>query len=159
VSLRLDPELVSVRCMTCRSDRPVERAIEDGWKLCEGCELVICSTCIDAFAQDELQDCPSSYKGLAPHELAYVTIPMERILVFASLFLNDLDQDSLQYRMFYRDRIASSGVLADMGEEDEDVLAHRPSRVQEERWKNNRVVITCRRGDGKFVSWETLALE
>ena len=154
MSLELDE--VSIRCMGCREHQTLEGAIHAEWRICERCQFFICHFCLDHLG--ETRSCLSYTCQREEASIEDEPIPVDRVLLFARSQASLQRHKGLLHDLFYR-----SGPGLDLPfvlrENDEAPMAveeeERPITVQEEVWRNHRLVITKRAG-GKFITWEKI---
>lgn len=147
---------VSIRCMGCFQQRTLEQAIREGWLMCKTCQFTICNICYQEIG--EHGKCLSYLCQQKNNDLIAVPIPVEKILVFAQDNMQQEYKQGLLYKLFYeeRERIHAPAFFVVKEKDTDDVPeALKPSKIQEEVWKNCQLVVTKRRG-GKFISWERI---
>ena len=145
---------VSIRCMGCSQPRTLEEAARSGWKMCKFCNFAICSFCYENLG--ESRKCfsfPCATKG---RNLDAIPLPIETILIFAEEHAYRDYRKGLLYKLFYEEEEQKrAGPVFTIKELTAGQIAEeeKPTKVQEEVWKNYQLVITKRKG-GKFITWE-----
>lgn len=84
-----------------------------------------------------------------------IPIPIERILVFAQENSQNEYKQGLLYKLFYeeRERMHTPAFFIVQEKKTDVPENEKPTKIQEEIWKNFQLVVTKRKG-GKFISWE-----
>jgi hypothetical protein len=152
MTLQIDE--VSIRCVGCSQQQTLAEAVRSGWKMCKHCNFSICSFCQENLGPN--RKCISYVCSPKGRAFEPVTLPVDKILIFAQEYAYKEYRQGLLYKLFYEEQercqAAPFFVIQEKNEEavSEDL---RPTHVQEEVWKNFQLVITKRRG-GKFITWE-----
>ncbi|MBI4615043.1 MAG: hypothetical protein HY720_15630 [Planctomycetes bacterium] len=147
---------VSIRCMGCRAENTLEGAIQDEWRICDHCHFFICRFCLENLGDERY--CLSYACRQAHRPIEAGPVPIERVLLFARVERARSRKKGLLYKLFFADGpgLDLPFVLREVEEEpDEDDPSRRPATVQEEVWRNHRLVVTKRRA-GKFITWEKI---
>ncbi len=153
MSLQLDE--VSIRCMGCRENHTLEGAIRDEWRICDHCQFFICRFCMENLGDSRY--CLSYQCRQAQREFALGPIPVERVLLFARSQVVRGQKKGLLHKLFFESEGGDlPWLLRETGDpERDDDLESRPVTLQEEVWRNHRLVVTKRRG-GQFITWEKI---
>lgn len=153
MSLTMDE--VSIRCMGCWQSNTLEDAIRNDWKMCKHCNFAICSYCRQHL--DNTQKCLSHVCMARGRKFEEIALPVEKILIFAQDHSYKEYRKGLLYKLFYEEQEQQQAAPYFAIKEQEHLLdlEQKPTKVQEEIWKNYQLVITKRRG-GKFVTWEKI---
>ncbi|NUM34629.1 MAG: hypothetical protein HUU50_08800 [Candidatus Brocadiae bacterium] len=151
--ITLKTDEVSIRCMGCSKLSTLEEAIREEWKMCKFCNFTICSFCLMNLGQEKQclsYVCLSKKRAIDP-----VGLPVEKIIIFAQENYQSDYRQGLLYQLFYKDQEKLYAPPFFVVQEKKDTIEEeeKPTKLQEEVWKNFQVVITKRKG-GKFVTWE-----
>jgi hypothetical protein len=141
--------------MGCSHLRTLEDAMRSGWKMCKYCHLAICSFCYQHLGPNPL--CLSYKCSDKKRPLEAIPLPIDKIIIFAQEAYQADYREGLLYNLFYRESEKRYAPPFFVVREKKDTVApaeeQRPTKIQEEVWKNFQLVITKRRG-GKFITWE-----
>lgn len=143
---------ISIRCMGCNESLTLEKAVKKDWKMCENCNFSICSFCFELL--DNMK-CLSYICSPNKLEISPIPLPIEKIIVYAQQHSQEDYKKGLLYKLFYQEqeKLHAPPFLTLKEKKQEVNEEYKPSKIQEETWKNFQLVVTKRRG-GKFISWE-----
>ena len=150
--LRMDE--VSIRCMGCFQPVTLEEAVRAGWQMCQACNFPICPFCYADLGAGKI--CISNVCSGKQRTLQPVPLPIEKIIIFAQENYQADYQKGLLYKLFYQEnerQYAPPFFAVKEKVQQQTLVEEKPSKVQQEVWKNFQLVITKRRG-GKFITWE-----
>ncbi len=154
--MQIQVDEVSIRCMGCSTILALEEAARAEWKLCRRCQCAICNFCFDNL--DEHKHCLSYFCTQKHQIIDPIPLPIEKILIFAQENYQEEYKKGLIYKLFFEEQEhlhkPSFFVLNEKKIELIDE-SQRPTKIQEEMWKNSQLVVTKRRG-GKFITWEKM---
>ena len=145
---------VSIRCMGCSQIKTLEKAAFEGWKICSHCNFTICEFCCKNL--EKQQYCLSYLCSSQNRKINLVPLPVAKIIIFAQGNYQSEYKQGLLYKLFYKDqeKLKTPAFFIAAEKEKQIIEAdNKPSKVQEEIWKNFQLVITKRKG-GKFITWE-----
>ncbi len=151
--ITLKTDEVSIRCMGCSQLSTLEDAIRQEWRMCKFCNFTICNFCLEHLGSERQclsYICLSKKRALDP-----VPLPVEKIIIFAQENYQSDYRQGLLYQLFYKERekLYAPPFFVVQEKKDQVQEEEKPTKLQEEVWKNYQVVITKRKG-GKFVTWE-----
>lgn len=151
MSLKMDE--VSIRCMGCFQQKTLEQAVREGWQMCKTCQFAICMHCYQEIG--EVKKCLSYICQQKNNDIMPIPIPIERILVFAQENSQNEYKQGLLYKLFYeeRERMHTPAFFIVQEKKTDVPENEKPTKIQEEIWKNFQLVVTKRKG-GKFINWE-----
>ena len=152
LALRMDE--VSIRCMGCFQQATLEEAVRAGWQMCQACNFPICPYCYGDLGTEKI--CISHICSGKRRILEPVPLPIDKIIIFAQENYQTDYHKGMLYKLFYQEserQYAPPFFAVQEKPEQQATEEQKPSKVQQEVWKNFQLVITKRRG-GKFITWE-----
>ncbi|MHA1305012.1 MAG: hypothetical protein ACTSQE_03500 [Candidatus Heimdallarchaeaceae archaeon] len=136
-----------IRCAFCNEKQTIKEAVLDGWKLCNGCQLVFCKKCIREYK--ESGRCPGSVYTIE-HKTMFSKLPIKELRSVARELTRREKEGKFISRLFFdRDVFRIDMTVPRKKDEVDDF---KIIRFREEQWRKFGTVLVKRK-DGKFISW------